>query len=67
MPDRLSDVILCIANGVELGYQNVSARRWDVNAWIPPMPIGVIPKSLCPSGEIFSVSEVTLTLQVNLD
>ncbi len=31
------------------------------------MPIGVIPKSLCPSGEIFFVSEVTLTLQVNLD
>ena len=36
MPDRLSDVILCIANGVELGHQNVSASRWDVNAWIPP-------------------------------
>ena len=34
MPDRLSDVSLCIANGVGLGHQNVSACRWDAAAWI---------------------------------
>jgi hypothetical protein len=39
MPDRLSDVILCIANGVELGHQNVSASRAGSAAFLQSLEI----------------------------